>query len=111
MPGFVRNDLKENCMTLSIKTPSIKPRLALALAAISLASLSAVPVALAAPSAKMAHSKKMMAAKTVYVCKDCKAFYSPTTAKKMGYKDGMGHTLVKVSKAPTGYMDGSKMKM
>lgn len=97
--------------TPSIKTPSIKPRLALVLAAIGLASLSAVPVALAAPSAKMAHSKKMMAAKTVYVCKDCKAFYSPMTAKRMGYKDGMGHTLVKVSKAPTGYMDGSKMKM
>ncbi len=53
----------------------------------------------------------MMAAKTVYVCKDCKAYYSPTTAKKMGYKDSMGHTLVKVSKAPAGYMDGTKMKM
>ena len=29
----------------------------------------------------------------------------------MGYKDGMGHTLVKAGKAPAGYMDGSKMKM
>jgi hypothetical protein len=53
----------------------------------------------------------MMAAKTVYVCKDCKAYYSPTVAKKMGYKDGMGHKLTKMSKAPAGFMDGSKMKM
>ena len=63
---------------------------------------------------RMAHAKmshKTMAAKTVYVCKDCKAFYSPAMAKKMGYKDGMGHTLVKQAKAPAGYMDGSKMKM
>ena len=92
-------------------TPSIRSRIALALVAVALAVLSAAPVALAAPSGKMAHSKKMMAAKTVYVCKDCKAFYSPTTAKKMGYKDGMGHTLVKAGKAPAGYMDGSRMKM
>jgi len=93
-------------------TLTLRPRIALALAAVALAGLSAAPVALAAPhSKKMAHSKKMMAAKTVYVCKDCKAFYSPTMAKKMGYKDSMGHTLVKVSKAPAGYMDGSKMKM
>jgi len=52
-----------------------------------------------------------MAAHTVYVCKDCKAFYSPAMAKKMGYKDGMGHMLVKQAKTPAGYMDGSKMKM
>jgi curli biogenesis system outer membrane secretion channel CsgG len=54
---------------------------------------------------------KMAAAKTVYVCKDCKASYSAAQAKKMGYKDGMGHKLTKMSKAPAGYMDGSKMKM
>jgi len=89
---------------------SLTPRLAGVFAAVALAALSAAPVAQAAPAGKMAHSKKM-AAHTVYVCKDCKAFYSPAMAKKMGYKDGMGHTLVKQAKAPAGYMDGSKMKM
>ncbi len=54
---------------------------------------------------------KMTAAKTVYVCKDCKAYYSAAQAKKMGYKDGMGHKLAKMSKAPAGFADGSKMKM
>jgi len=55
--------------------------------------------------------KTMAAAKGVYVCKTCKAYYSPTAAKKMGYKDGMGHKLTKMSKVPAGFMDGSKMKM
>jgi hypothetical protein len=93
-------------------TLSFTPRIAgvFAVAAIALAGLSAAPVAQAAPAAKMAHSKKM-AAHAVYVCKDCKAFYSPAMAKKMGYKDGMGHKLVKQAKAPAGYADGSKMKM
>ncbi len=54
---------------------------------------------------------KMTAAKTVFVCKTCKAYYSPTQAKKMGYKDSMGHTLTKMSKVPAGFADGSKMKM
>lgn len=89
---------------------SLSPRLAGVLAAVALAALSAAPVALAAPASKVAHDKKMTA-HTVYVCKDCKAFYSPAMAKKMGYKDGMGHMLVKQAKTPAGYMDGSKMKM
>jgi len=54
---------------------------------------------------------KMTAAKTVYVCKDCKAYYSAMQAKKLGYKDSMGHKLTKMSKAPAGFTDGSKMKM
>jgi len=91
-------------------TLSLTPRLAGVFAAVALAALSAAPVALAAPAGKMAHGKKM-AAHTVYVCTKCKAFYSPAMAKKMGYKDGMGHMLVKQAKAPAGYMDGSKMKM
>ncbi len=99
---------------------SLTLRLAGVFAAAALAALSAAPVAQAAPAGKMAHSNmahsnmahsKKMAAHTVYVCKDCKAFYSPATAKKMGYKDGMGHKLVKEAKTPAGYMDGSKMKM
>ena len=52
-----------------------------------------------------------MAAKSVYVCKECQAYWSPTAAKKMSYKDGMGHKLTKMSKAPAGFTDGSKMKM
>ena len=55
------------------------------------------------------HGKMDM--KSVYVCKQCKAYYSTLSAKKMGYKDGMGHKLVKMSKAPAGYMDGGKMSM
>jgi len=54
---------------------------------------------------------KMTAAKTVYACKECKEYFSPMQAKKMGYKDGMGHKLTKMSKAPVGFADGSKMKM
>ena len=54
---------------------------------------------------------KMTAAKTVYVCKQCKEYFSPMSAKKMGYKDGMGHKLTQMSKAPAGFADGSKMKM
>ncbi len=54
---------------------------------------------------------KMMAAKSVYVCKECKASFSAADAKKMGYKDSMGHKLTKMSKTPAGFSDGSKMKM
>ena len=67
-------------------TLTFKPRIALALAAAALAGLFAAPTALAAPPSKTAHTKKM-SAHTLYVCKDCKAFYSAGAAKKMGYKD------------------------
>ena len=92
-------------------TRLIKPQMAFAF--LALAALSAAPTVMAAPANAMhgtMHGKKM-AAKTVYVCKDCKAYYSPSAAQKMHYKDDMGHTLVKAGKAPAGYMDGSKMKM
>ncbi len=92
-------------------TLSLTPRLAGVFAAVTLAALSAAPVAQAASHSQMGHGKKMAAAHSVYVCKDCKAFYPPAMAKKMGYKDSMGHTLVKQTKVPAGYMDGSKMKM
>ncbi len=81
------------------------------------AGLTLFSAGIAQASTPMSHSMmhkpmhKMMAAKTVYVCKMCKAYYSPMQAKKMGYKDGMGHKLTKMSKAPMGYMNGSKMKM
>jgi len=58
---------------------------------------------------KMAAGK--MAPKSVYVCKTCKVYFPADAAKKMNYKDGMGHKLVKMDKAPAGFMDGSKMKM
>jgi len=79
---------------------------ALAVAAVSFA---AAPVQ-AAPAAKTSHAMKT-AGQTVYVCKDCKEYYSASSAKQMGYKDGMGHTLTKVSKTPAGYMNGDKVKM
>ena len=57
----------------------------------------------------MGHS--MMAAKTVYVCKDCKEYWPAAEAKKMGYKDSMGHKLTKMSKAPAGFLDGTTATM
>ncbi len=82
---------------------------ALAAAVAAAVSLAAAPIQ-AAPAAKTGHSMKA-AAQTVYVCKDCKEYYSASSAKKMGYKDGMGHTLTKVSKTPAGYMNGDTAKM
>ena len=58
---------------------------------------------------KMAAGKMDM--KSVYVCKACKVYYSSSMAKKMAYKDPMGHKLVKMSKSPAGFKDGSKMGM
>ncbi len=58
---------------------------------------------------KMAAGK--MDTKSVYVCKVCKEYFPAAAAKKMHYKDGMGHKLVKMSKAPAGFKDGSMMKM
>lgn len=61
---------------------------------------------------KMAPMTKPAMAKMsgpVYVCKAMKCYMSPMMAKKMGYKDPMGNKLVKMSKAPAGYMDASKM--
>jgi hypothetical protein len=45
----------------------------------------------------------------VYVCAKCKTYMSPDAAKKANYKDPMGHKMTKMSKAPAGYMDASKM--
>lgn len=87
----------------------MKSGIALAIAAAAFAGLSTAPAVQAAPASAM-HGKKT-AAKTVYVCTDCKAYYTPAMAKKMGFKDGMGHMLVKKSRVPVGFMDGSKMKM
>ncbi len=56
----------------------------------------------------------MMSGKAVYACAECKMYYSSTDAKKMSYKDSMGHKLKKMMKAPAGYkmghMGGMKMK-
>ena len=87
----------------------LKTGIALALAAAAFTGFSLPAAVLAAPATAM-HGKKT-AAKTVYICKDCKAYYSPAMAKKMGYKDSMGHTLTKMSQAPAGYMNGSAAKM
>ena len=79
----------------------------------------AAGITLFSASAGMAQQKpamhkpaaKMTAAKTVYVCKDCKEYFSAAQAKKMGYKDSMGHKLAKVAKTPAGFTDGSKSTM
>jgi len=62
----------------------------------------------------LAHSqapKKAAKTRTVYVCKACKMYYAPSVAKKMSYKDPMGHKLVKMSSRPSGYKMGSMDKM
>lgn len=75
-------------------------------AAVSLAALPAAvlsPAAVAAPT----HSKMAAhAAAPVYACKECKLYYSASAAKKMGYKDPMGHMLTRMAKAPAGYRSG-----
>ncbi len=87
---------------------AVTAALALVSASAGFAQMSVKPM-MHKPMPKMGHS--MSAAKGVYVCKMCKAYYSPMNAQKMGYKDQMGHKLTKMSKAPAGFMDGSKMKM
>jgi hypothetical protein len=89
---------------------SFKPRLALTMAVLvlGLISLSTVVQAETKMSTeKTAHSAKV--SHSYYVCKLCQVYYSPANAKKLGYKDQMGHKLVKVSKIPAGYGDGMKM--
>lgn len=89
-------------------TNTSPPPRRLAAAAAVLALLAAAPLtAQASAHGKMPH--KMTASPTVYACKMCKAYYTPTAAKKMGYKDGMGHPLTKMNEAPVGYTDDSKM--
>ena len=84
------------------------------------AAAAAVPFVLSASPAsaqsKMAPAQKMtpagkMAQKMapVYVCKECKQYTDSMMAKKMGYKDPMGHKLVKMAKAPEGYAKMGKM--
>jgi len=97
---------KENEM---IKTPTLLCRLA---AGAATALLAGVPLTAQATPKMMSHGKmshKTMAGKTVYACTMCKEYYTPAQAKKMSYKDPMGHTLTKMSKAPAGFTDGSKM--
>jgi hypothetical protein len=60
---------------------------------------------------KMAGGKMAKMDKSVYVCKKCKEYFSAADAKKMNFKDSMGHKLAKMSKAPAGFKDGSKMGM
>ena len=78
----------------------------------------AAGITLFSASAGMAQQKPAMhkpaakvAAKTVYVCTECKEYFSPMSAKKMNYKDSMGHKLTKMTKTPAGFADGSKSTM
>lgn len=86
----------------------IIPALALALIA-GANSTQAAPMHKPMAKKPMAHNK--MAVNTVYVCKDCRETFTPMQAKKMGYKDPMGHTLTKMSKAPAGFTPGGTGKM
>lgn len=53
------------------------------------------------PGMRKMPAKKMMA-KGVYVCKVCKVAYTPAQARKMGYKDPMGHRMTRMAKLPPG---------
>ena len=88
-----------------------KQSVATAIAAVALVSASASFAQMAKPVMHKPMPHTMAAAKPVYVCKMCKEYFSPTAAKKMDYKDGMGHKLTKMSKAPAGFMDGAKSAM
>lgn len=93
-------------------TPTLLRRLAAGAAATAFAALLMAAPVTSQASHKMAHHKmapKATAGKTVYACTECKMYYPAAQAKKMGYKDSMGHTLTKMSKAPAGFADGSKM--
>ncbi len=80
-------------------------------AAVAALALAVTVSAVAAPMKPhaMMHGKMTASSKMVYACKTCHMYYSPTQAKSMHYKDDMGHTLVKMSKAPAGYTVGGKM--
>ena len=66
------------------------------------------PTAAWAKTTKTASSAKL-SKKTVYVCTECKEYFSPRAARKMGYKDSMGHKLVKKHGIPAGFTNGAKM--
>lgn len=57
------------------------------------------------------HGKMHMMKGPIYACKGCKMAVSPEMAKSMGYKDKMGHKLVKMDKLPAGMkmMGGKRM--
>ena len=78
-----------------------------------LTALAAIGLAVAAPltaqAAPAKHKAAASASKVVYACTECKAYYSAATAKKLGYKDSMGHKLTKMAKAPAGFANGDKM--
>lgn len=84
---------------------------ALALVALTATASFAQTAPMHKPMMKPMAGKKAMAAKSVYVCKDCKETFTPMQAKKMGYKDPMGHTLTKMNQAPAGYKPGGMGKM
>lgn len=57
---------------------------------------------------KKAPPKTTQAAKTYFVCSKCKTYFSDSAAKKMSYKDAMGHKLTWATAIPKGFTDGSK---
>ncbi len=84
-------------------------------AALTILSASAALAQTAAPMHKpmkhaAAHKPAMMAAKSVYVCKDCKQYFTLMQAKKLGYKDPDGGKLVKSPNIPAGYTPGAVTK-
>lgn len=93
-------------------TPTLLRRLAAGAAATAFAALLMAAPLTSQAAPKRFHGKmphKAMVGKTVYACTECKMYYPAAQAKKMGYKDPMGHTLTKMSKIPAGFADGSKM--
>ncbi len=67
------------------------------------------PTPVLAKSHKMA-SNTAASRKTVYVCTECKTYFPTAVARKLHYKDSMGHKLVKKHGIPAGFTNGAKME-
>jgi hypothetical protein len=92
-------------------TKQIVAAVAAGLAVLSGTALAQTAKPMAHKTAHKAMAKKTAAAKGVYVCRECREYFSAAQAKKMNYKDSMGHALTKTAKAPAGFTDGAKSSM
>ena len=90
-------------------TAALLRRLAAGASATVFAALLAASPLTAHAAPKMMSHGKITAGKMVHACTECKMYYTPAQAKAMKYTDPMGHKLTKMSKAPAGFTNGSKM--
>jgi len=67
------------------------------------------PVSTPVPAKPTVKTKAKPIAQTYFICKLCGVYYTASEAKKIHYKDPMGHTLTRTNKIPKGFQDGSKI--